>query len=614
MKEIAYDFVRKAGQIINSGQARALVLTGNITDLFCSNGKEGGDYIPIVDLLVDSWSVSGTILVIYELNGPIRFLNKEDSQKMKGAWGKLHDDENQHAIDLALASTKKRIAELSQNPQYSFDECLSRAKGNPTYALELLRQMCLCSRLGKDGVPFLWENLVIIVEGADFLIPEGEISRLSDVDRQRVAICMDWFSDPGFINGKDTVVLLSESMSLINSKISRLPQLIEIEVPSPGEEQRAHLIGWFGKSLPEGKKLQLWDSQETLANMSAGLSVHALLQLLRYACYKDIQLESGDVIAKVESYIKEQLGEDVIEFKKPEHTLSAVVGFKKLKQFMRDEFVPRIRSTGKSSLPGAVIGGPIGSGKSFLLEAVAGELGIVVLVLKNIRSKWFGETDVIFERLKRIICALDKSLIFVDEADTQFGGVGENVHETEKRLTGKVQAMMSDPQLRGKTSWLLITARIHLLSPDIRRPGRAGSLIIPVLDPEGEDIDDFMSWMIKPVFKETESCPSIKDAIEQLRPLIRGYYSAVFAELRSDLIASTELKKIDKLTIEDIRAIMEDHIPPCVEETRKYQTLQALLNCTRLSLLPEDIERDKLAGRRDAWRKELKILEDKGFQ
>ena len=173
MKEIAYDFVRKAGQIINSGQARALVLTGNITDLFCSNGKEGWDYIPIVDLLVDSWSVSGIILVIYELNGPIRFLNKDDSQKMKDAWGKLHDDENQHAIDLALARTKKRIAELSQNPQYSFDECLSRAKGNTTYALELLRQMCLCSRLGKDGVPFLWENLVIIVEGADFLIPEG---------------------------------------------------------------------------------------------------------------------------------------------------------------------------------------------------------------------------------------------------------------------------------------------------------------------------------------------------------------------------------------------------------------------------------------------------------
>ena len=64
-------------------------------------------------------------------------------------------------------------------------------------------------------------------------------------------------------------------------------------------------------------------------------------------------------------------------------------------------------------------------------------------------------------------------------------GVGADAHSTERRLTGKIQAMMSDPRLRGRVTWLLMTARIHLLSPDIRRPGRVGDLIIPVLDPEG---------------------------------------------------------------------------------------------------------------------------------
>ena len=121
-----------------------------------------------------------------------------------------------------------------------------------------------------------------------------------------------------------------------------------------------------------------------------------------------------------------------------------------------------------------------------------------VLVLKNIRSQWFGQTDVIFERLRRVLEALEKVVIFVDEADTQFGGVGEGAHETERRLTGKVQGMMSDPMLRGKVIWLLMTARIHLLSPDIRRPGRVGDLIIPVLDPEGQDRLDFIKWMLKP--------------------------------------------------------------------------------------------------------------------
>jgi SpoVK/Ycf46/Vps4 family AAA+-type ATPase len=614
LKDPVYSFIKDSGRIVNSGQSRSVVLTGNITDLFYNHNDEGGDYVPLVELLVNRWSVKGSLLVIYELNGPIRFLDKADAQKMKDAWGKLHQDGNQQAIDLALARTRKRVAELKQDPTYSFDECLRKAKGNPTYALELLRQMCLCSRLSGDGVPFLWEDLMIIIEGADFLIPEGEMGRMTDVDRQRVTICRDWFSDPGFVNGKDTVILLSESMSLLNSKVVRLPQVLGVEVAAPDEDKRTHLIRWYNKQLPSQTKLKLWDSQEALARMTAGLSSHALLQLLRYASHTNVTLKPDDVIAKVEVYIQDQLGEDIVEFKKPQHTLKDVVGFRRLKEFMKKEFMPRIRSTGKSALPGAVIGGPIGSGKSFLLEAVAGELGIVVLVLKNIRSKWFGSTDILFERLRRIIYALDKSLIFVDEADTQFGGVGQDTHATEKRLTGKIQAMMSDPVLRGKASWLLITARIHLLSPDIRRPGRAGSLIIPVLDPEGEDQTDFISWMIRPVFKKDEACGSIKDAVGQLKPDINGYYAAAFAEVRSDLIATAELAKKDGLTASEIKAVIQDHIPPAVEKTRRYQKLQALVNCTRLSLLPEIAERSELEPKREAWRKELLQLEAEGIR
>ena len=95
-----------------------------------------------------------------------------------------------------------------------------------------------------------------------------------------------------------------------------------------------------------------------------------------------------------------------------------------------------------------------------------------MLVLKNIRSQWFGQTDVIFERLRRVLeHGVEKGGDFVDEADTQFGGVGAETHATERRLTGKIQAMMSDPKLRGKVMWLLMTTRIHLSVPDIRRPG-----------------------------------------------------------------------------------------------------------------------------------------------
>jgi SpoVK/Ycf46/Vps4 family AAA+-type ATPase len=132
-----------------------------------------------------------------------------------------------------------------------------------------------------------------------------------------------------------------------------------------------------------------------------------------------------------------------------------------------------------------------------------------VLVLKNLRSQWFGQTDVIFERLKRALEALDRVCIFMDEADTQFGGVGKDTHETERRLTGKVQQMMSDPRLKGKVIWLLMTARINLLSPDIRRPGRAGDLILPVLDPTGQDREDFVRWALQPLAEHLKDAMNV---------------------------------------------------------------------------------------------------------
>jgi SpoVK/Ycf46/Vps4 family AAA+-type ATPase len=293
------------------------------------------------------------------------------------------------------------------------------------------------------------------------------------------------------------------------------------------------------------------------------------------------------------------LGEDVVEFEKPTHTLRDVVGYTRLKKFLQDELIPRFRAPPDRALSGAAVAGPIGAGKTFILEAVAGELDMPVLVLKNIRSQWYGQTDVIFERLRRALEALDRVLIFVDEADTQFGGVGSDTHETERRLTGKVQAMMSDPALRGRVVWLLITARIHLLSPDIRRPGRAGDLIIPILDPEGPDRREFIAWAVRGFLEPTEA------VLDQLDQLTQGYSAAAFASLRQ------HLKAKDLHSLEEVVALVRDQIPPAIGLTRRYQTLQALVNCTRRSLLPDANVTD---AQREAWEVEIRKLEQQGIR
>jgi SpoVK/Ycf46/Vps4 family AAA+-type ATPase len=343
----------------------------------------------------------------------------------------------------------------------------------------------------------------------------------------------------------------------------------------------------------------MWSTEEDLAALTAGLSVHALRQLLLGASYSREELHPNDIVGKVEEFIQAQVGEDVIEFKKPEHRLSHVKGNSRLKEFIEQELLPRFRAPKDKALSGAAVAGPIGGGKTFIFEAVASEMDVPVLVLKSIRSQWYGQTDVIFERLRRVLEALEKVIIFVDEADTQFGGVGKEAHSTERRLTGKIQAMMSDPKLKGQVIWLLMTARIHLLSPDIRRPGRVGDLIIPVLDPQDDDRKEFLDWVATAVIDNVT-----EEDINKLDELTPGYSAAAFASLRS------QLKAAECKTIDDVIKVVEDQILPAIGQTRRYQTLQALVNCTRRSLLPDPkvTEED-----REKWQAEIRHLESLGI-
>ena len=161
---------------------------------------------------------------------------------------------------------------------------------------------------------------------------------------------------------------------------------------------------------------------------------------------------------------------------------------------------------------------------------------------------------------------------------------------------------MSDPRLRGKVVWLLMTARIHLLSPDIRRPGRVGDLIIPILDPEGEDKEAFLQWMVGPVYDGELA----GDELKKLSKVTQGYSSAGYASLRSEFSAHGS-----DMTVDQMLELIHDHIPPAIGKTRRYQTLQALVNCTRRSLLPDP---DITESDREKWREEIADLEREGIR
>ena len=123
---------------------------------------------------------------------------------------------------------------------------------------------------------------------------------------------------------------------------------------------------------------------------------------------------------------------------------------------------------------GYLLCGPVGTGKTYLVECLAGEAGVPVVKLKNFRDQWVGSTEGNLEKIFRLLHALGRCFVFIDEADQALGkrdaGAGDS------GVSGRVYSMMAEEMSnsanRGKIVWVLASSRPDLIEVDLKRPGR----------------------------------------------------------------------------------------------------------------------------------------------
>ncbi|MFN9913694.1 MAG: hypothetical protein ACK53L_13965, partial [Pirellulaceae bacterium] len=73
----------------------------------------------------------------------------------------------------------------------------------------------------------------------------------------------------------------------------------------------------------------------------------------------------------------------------------------------------------------------------------------------------------------------------------------------------------------------------------------------------------------------------------------------------------SQFKAIPPKDATELKAIVRDFLQPAIKQTRRYQTLQALINCTRRSLLPDpDISEEDRAQ----MEAEIRLLESMGIR
>ncbi|EKD27133.1 MAG: AAA family ATPase, partial [uncultured bacterium] len=239
---------------------------------------------------------------------------------------------------------------------------------------------------------------------------------------------------------------------------------------------------------------------------------------------------------------------------------------------------------------------------TFIFEAFAREIDFNIIKFKKIRSQWYGQTDIIFEKIKSVLTSIGKVVVLIDEADTAFGGRSDTTHETEKRLFGNIIQMMGNPQNRGKIIWILITSRPDMLEPDIKRSGRAG-LHLPVFDPQGEDRLTFIKGILKEINININNFE--KAHLQEFLDYTAVYSLADFNELKILLKTKSEVNKRN-LKCDEIIEIAKDFNPSNISKERRYQTLVAASECTFKSLLPPDLrDMERVFIEKELLRQEL---------
>jgi len=109
-----------------------------------------------------------------------------------------------------------------------------------------------------------------------------------------------------------------------------------------------------------------------------------------------------------------------------------------------------------------------------MVECLAGEARVPVVKLKNFRDKWVGTTEGNLERIFRLLQALGRCYVFVDEADQAIGR--RESSSGDAGISGRIYSMLAEEMgsssSRGKVIWILASSRPDLIEVDLKRPGR----------------------------------------------------------------------------------------------------------------------------------------------
>jgi len=572
-------WAEKMRELFVSSAASQFILYGNVLDLVPSSAPSGQrSFVPLRQFLEEVLLAPFEVVIFYDRGKGLRVRR---GGELFQEWLKVFDSFQ----GTAFASPPGPDA---QDPGRALDRS-GQLPREPRRALELidrfLRNGLHRTRADAGGarVPDPVRTAVIL-DYAQFLVPQAEVVSLAGELGEHLIRILDWATDTTIATAPVVTCLISANLGDVNRQVVECPYSAKLQISLPdAAEVEDFLRTWLDGRPEAAAKCEV--GPEATATKLVGLSRANVRTLLHRTLGANHPLTLAE-LSGIKKELIEKECQGLLEFVESSYDLDRVAGHDAAKAWLRDD--AQLLKAGKTrALPmGYLVSGRIGTGKTFLVECWAGELGVPCVELKNFRDKWVGATEGNLETIFRILKALGQVVVFVDEADQATGRRGGG--DGDSGLSGRVYSMlaqeMSDTRNRGRILWVFATSRPDLLEVDLKRQGRL-DVHMPLFPPQDAAGRRELFLAMAKKLKLSATAADFPTAAADLE--IGGNEMEGLLVRTARLHALEEARaKSPKPLREIVASVFAEFRPSAHKERLEYMDLIAVKECTDSRFLP----------------------------
>ncbi len=448
------------------------------------------------------------------------------------------------------------------------------------YLLRTLNLRALEASGGKaSAAP---HKIAVIVDFAEFAVPRGDAVQLGGPFSANVVKALGWANDPSIMQSNIISVFITEGLHDVNELLVQNPHTVSIHLPLPSEaEMRTYLEALEATQFPDLRS-RCEVSIDVLASRLTGLSRVGARTTIALALGNGQTITSKWLTDRKKEVIEREC-QGLLEFIESRFTLDAVAGHDAVKAWLREDG-QLLRKGALRALPmGYLIAGRIGTGKTFLVQCWAGELGVPCVVFKNFRDRWVGATESNLEKIFAVLRAIGQVVVFVDEADQ---AAGKREGGDESGLSGRVYAMlakeMSETANRGRIVWVFATSRPDLLEVDLKRQGRL-DVHMPLFPPQTEEEQKGLIVAIAGKLKLPLAAADVPDLPDNVTLGGNEIEGVLVRALRTWELSNEPKRPLKDLLLDVFREVR----PSAHTRKLEYMDLVAVKECTDARFLPE---------------------------